>query len=116
MELAGFQKLRANEKAFGAAQLRTYYFKVKLKAQLGCLQNKHFFLFWFEPKQTETQFISVLLWSFSRNKKNSVCFGVLEPFRNELKQKFGITKQTKTIMYWTWTWTWMWMQTWKLKV
>jgi hypothetical protein len=33
-ELAGFEKISANSKAFGAKQLRTYEFSLKLKALL----------------------------------------------------------------------------------
>jgi hypothetical protein len=33
-ELAGFEKLSANSKAFGAKQLRTFYSSIKLKALL----------------------------------------------------------------------------------
>jgi hypothetical protein len=52
------------------------------------------FLFRFEPKQTETRFVSVFFAKLK--KKNSVCFGVSEPFQNEPKQKIGISKQTAT--------------------
>jgi hypothetical protein len=33
-ELAGFEKISANSKAFGAKRLRTYQFSLKLKALL----------------------------------------------------------------------------------
>jgi hypothetical protein len=47
-----------------------------------------------ETNRNSKHFVSAL--SFLRNEKNSVCFGVSEPFRNEPKQKTGVSKQTDT--------------------
>ncbi len=46
--------------------------------------SKQLLFFWFEPKKTETQSVSVVFqFIFSRNKKNfSVCFGVSDRYRN----------------------------------
>ncbi len=55
---------------------------LKLSA-VGCPRNNQFF-FRFEPKQTETQSVSVVFWFVSRNQKIifSVCFGASDQYRN----------------------------------
>ncbi len=57
---------------------------------LGCPRNNQSF-FWFKPKQTETQSVLVVFQFVSRNQKTffSVCFGVLDWYRNnQNKQNF----------------------------
>ncbi len=61
--------------------------------RLGCPRNN---FFWFEPKQTETQSVSVVFRFVSRNQKTffSVCFGVSDRYRNNRnKQNFHKTNR-----------------------
>ncbi len=58
--------------------------------RLRCPRNNQIF-FQFEPKQTETQSVSVVFRFFSRNQKTffSVCFGLSDRYRNNRnKQNF----------------------------
>jgi hypothetical protein len=58
--------------------------------------------FRFEPKQTETQSVSVLFWFVSRNQQLffSVCFGVSDPFRNNRNKQICFeTNRKKTKKY-----------------
>jgi hypothetical protein len=61
--------------------------------RLGCPRNKQIF-FWFEPKQTETQPVSVVFRFVLRNQRLifSVFFGLFQCFETVLKQP----KQTET--------------------
>jgi hypothetical protein len=62
----------------------------KKRFLLGSPRNRDFFSRFEEPKQNETQSVSVVFrFAFSRNKKKiSVCFDVLDQYRNNRnKQK-----------------------------
>jgi hypothetical protein len=69
-----------------------------VRLQLGCPRNNQFY-FRFEPKQTETQTVSVVFRFVSRNQKTffrfvPVRFGVSDQYRNnQNKQTFVETNQ-----------------------
>jgi hypothetical protein len=67
---------------------------------LGCPRNNQFF-FWFEPKRTESQSVSVVFWFVSRNQINffSVCFGVSVRYRNNRNKPEQTEKISKKQNY-----------------
>ncbi len=78
--------------------------------RLGCPRNNHIF-FRFEPKQTETQSVSVVFWFVSRNKKHFFRFvsdryrnnrnkqNLVETNRKNLQKMFSIRGSSKPLIF-----------------
>ncbi len=73
-----------------------YGFPISYSLPLGCSRNNQIF-FRFEPKQTETQSVSVVFWFVVRNQKTF--FRIVSVFGPVLKQpeQTELSKQTEKI-------------------